>query len=878
MSLTIGEKLGPYEVLELLGAGGMGEVYRARDLKLKRDVALKILPETFSRDPDRVARFQREAEVLASLNHPNIASIYDLQECTSGKFLVLECVDGETLDARIRTGFASMEEAIRLARQIADALEAAHAKGIVHRDLKPANIKITPEGGVKVLDFGLAKVFEPDSSAGNLSKSPTVVTGTLIGTILGTAAYMSPEQARGLAADSQSDIWAFGCILYEMLTGKQTFSGDTLTDVLSGIVRGEPDWNALPASTPSLLRLLLRQCLGKSRNARLRHIGDVSMQLDAVLAGKSTEDSPLQTRRRPSFWIAASFLLLLALGVVLYVSGYFRQPPTLAGAVRFIVPPPPGTSFNSAGGANAPYVTISPNGRELAFIAVKDGRRHIWIRPLDSIEARLLPGTEDVVSYPVFWSPDSRFIGFGQLGKLRKVAVSGGPPQTLCDAPNYESGTWNRDDVIVFSEIGTGRSEPLKRVSAAGGTPEAVTTLDKNRKEQSHGFPQFLPDGDHFLFLARTEDPENSAILAGSLSSKQTSLVVLAHSRMAYDRAGFLLYARESALMAQPFDARKLQVTGEARPIVDKVRYNPSPGQASLAISENGILAYRAGSDQDDIRIVWKDRTGRKLADAGPIGNYRNPVLSPDGKRVAIQRRDPKTTNDDIWTIDVSRGVLTRVTSSPVFENLPVWSPDSSRILYLREDAVYVRPANGTGSEELLIKEATRVYSWTPDDRIIFGIGNSEILSISLSGDRKPEPYLKSQFNMVNARLSPNGRWLAYQSNESGRAEVYVQSFPNPSSKWPVSVAGGAFPLWKYDGNEIYYIDPDRKLMAVSVRTGPTGLDFSDPVPLFVIDQNAGARNPYDVTRDGRFFVLESAESQDTPLTVVVGWAETFKK
>lgn len=430
-----------------------------------------------------------------------------------------------------------------------------------------------------------------------------------------------------------------------------------------------------------------------------------------------------------------------------------------------------------------------------------------------------------------------------------------------------------------FSEItSSAEGQPLKRVSAGGGQPELLTTLDKTRGDRGHGFPHFLPDGDHFLFLARSMESQNSAILAGSLSSKKTSVVVKVHARMAYDRAGFLLYTRESSLMAQPFDARKLQVTGEAVPIAEKVRYNPTPGQASLAISDNGVLAYRAGSDENDMKLLWKDRSGKTIGEVGPLGNYRNPELSPDGKRIAIQRRDPQTTTDDIWTIEVLRGVTTRLTSTMETDTLPVWSPDGTRVLFQREGALYVQPANGSGVEELVSKGVFRLFDWSAQDRIIYAVGGTQIFSLAIEGTRQPEPYLKSDFNKTNGRLSRDGRWLAYQSNQSGRTEVYVQSFPNPTDRWPVSVAGGSFPRWRHDGNEIYYVDPERRLTAVTIRRLATGLEFSPPVPLFEIEQAAGTRHAYDVAGDGRFLVLESSDSGGTPITVVVDWAQTLKK
>jgi serine/threonine protein kinase len=882
VSLVPGTTLGSYEVLASLGVGGMGEVYRARDTRLKREVAIKLLPETFSRDPERVVRFHREAEVLASLNHANIAAIYDFEETDGVRFLVMELVEGETLADRIRAGPVPLPVVIHIAKQIAEALEVAHAKNIVHRDLKPENVKITPEGTVKVLDFGLAKVFAPEQ-ASDFSKSPTIVSGTIAGTILGTAAYMSPEQARGQAVDAQSDIWAFGCVLYELLTGKQAFSGETLTDVLGGIVRVDPEWAALPRTTPQLLQLLVRQCLQKPRNLRLRHIGDAKIQLDAALSEPSAVASDSATTpRRPWVWIAACMLLLLvAAAMIPYVVEYFRLVSKDTMTVRFSVPPPENTSFNSAGGANAPYVSISPDGKHLAFIATSENRKSIWIRSLDSLEARPLSGTEDVASYPPFWSPDSRFIAFGQEGKLRKIEVTGGPAQTICDAPFYEGGTWNRNGVILFDEVMQGEG-PIKRVSAAGGKPEPVTVLNKGRQERSHAWPYFLPDGEHFLFLARTSDSGNSAIFVGALSSQETTFLVNVHSRMAYDPSGFLLFVRDSSLMAQPFDVGTLQVTGEAFPIAEQVRYNPTPGQASLTVSQNGVLAYRTGDDLENVKLSWVDRSGKTISDIGPTGSYANAELSPDDKRIAVQKRDPKSTNDDIWVIDVIRGVSNRLTSNPAFDAFPVWSPDGTKILFQRGDVqrggLYLALSNGAGSEEHILKGPARPYDWSADGRIIYAIDPREILSMPISEDSKPELFLRSDFTKNLAQLSADGKWLAYQSNESGRNDVYVDSFPNPSGKIRISPAGGTAPRWRADGRELFYLGSDRKLMSVLIRTSAAKLEPLSPTTLFEIPPTPRGR-PYDVARDGqRFLLATQTEFSDTPITVIVNWAAGIKK
>jgi Tol biopolymer transport system component len=900
MTLAIGTQLGSLEITALLGKGGMGEVYRARDFKLKREVAIKILPEEFSRDNERVNRFQREAEVLASLNHPNIAAIYDLQEANGTRFLVLELVQGETLFERIARGPIPIKEALDIAHHICEALEAAHEKGVVHRDLKPANIKITTEGKVKVLDFGLAKAVETQTSPINASHSPTMMSGTLAGVILGTAAYMSPEQARGQAVNSQSDIWSFGVVLYEMLTGKPAFTGETITDVIGRIVTLDPDWSVLPETTPPAIKRLLRNCFHRNRAARLHHIGDAKIEIDGALSDPSTAaattaapaapDGPVAARRRPLLWIAANAaLLLIAAAIVMpFVTGYFRLASRDIGVVRFSVPQPEKGRFSEA--PNAPYVSISPDGRHLAFIAESGGTSRIWVRTLDTLEARPLMTTEGVAHYPTFWSPDSRFIGFFAQGKLKKIEIAGGPAQSICDAPAMGSpaGTWNRDGIIVFSG-GDSFEEagPLKRVPAGGGTPEAVTSLDQSRQERGHEWPYFLPDGDHFFFLANSgPNSEQNGIFVGSLSSKKVQLVSHINSRMVYDPAGYLLFVRDRSLMALPFDAKKLQATGDPFPIAEQVRSRAS-GQASLTVSANGVLAYRTGADDVGAdKLTWLDRSGKELDTAGPAGNYRNVKLSPDEKRIAVQRSDSRDEFEDIWVIDVARGVPTRLTFGQP-NRFPVWSPNGDQIAFSRgsqDPAIYIKPSSGAGTEDLLLKSAGPVVAWSADGKfILYLAGRGSLTVLPLFGDRKPFEYLpRTTFQRTDAQLSADGRWVAYRSDESGKDEVYIQSFPVPSAKSRISTGGGAAPRWRRDGKEIFYLDPDQKLMSVPIRAAARTLEISTPVPLFEMRVAVDSRSPhqYDVTGDGQRFLVSSPVTQSaaTPITVVVNWTAGLKK
>jgi Tol biopolymer transport system component/tRNA A-37 threonylcarbamoyl transferase component Bud32 len=902
MPITIGTQLGSHEITALLGKGGMGEVYRARDTKLKREVAIKILPDEFLRDPARASRFQREAEVLASLNHPHIAAIYDLEEANDTRFLVLELVEGVTLAERIQRGPIPIEEAFEIARHICEALEAAHEKGIIHRDLKPANVKITPDGKVKVLDFGLAKVLEPEEGSSNFSESPTLLSGTLGGVILGTAPYMSPEQARGQAAGEQSDIWAFGAVLYEMLTGKPAFNGETLTDVLGGIVRTEPDWTALPETTPSLIRLLLRQCLQKNRAARLHHIADARIQIDAAL-NMASINAPIAQRatapRRSTLWMVLAILLPLAVAAtaVTFIVSYYRLASQDVISVRFSVPPPDKAEFGQVG--TQPNIALSPDGRKLAFFAVAGGVNRLWIRPLDSVEARPLVGTEGVITASStavpFWSPDSRFVAYFAQGRLKKIDVAGGPPQTICDADGF-SGTWSQNNIIVFDAGGNGG--PLKRIPAGGGKPEPVTALDATRHEENHLYPYFLPDNDHFLFLVRGADPENNAIMAGSLTSKEVKLVINGNSRAAYDPSGYLLYVREGSLIAVPFDTGKLQVQGDPLPIAEAVRYNPAAGGAAITLSRNGVLAYRTfNTVTGNYKLTWLDRTGNALSTLGEAGFNINPKLSPDGKRVAVQRFDPQTGNTDIWVIDALRGIPTRLTFDAGADRDAVWSPNGEQIAFSsdqKQGGLYVKSSAGVGNQELILKTPVRgVWDWSADGKFIAYIPGrgGEISVLPLFGKREPLTYLPGS-NIIQglAQFSPDGHWVAYVSTESGKFEIYVQSFPTPSGKRQISTNGGLVPRWRRDGKEVFYIGNDRKLRAVPVRSGDKGFDISMPEVLFEVPAGVPAGNlgttaevsGYDVAADGRRFLFNvlagPAADMPTPITVITNWTASLKR
>jgi len=870
MPLHPGSRLGAYEILSPLGAGGMGEVYKARDPRLGREVAIKVLLQEFARDPERLARFEREARVLASLNHPNIAAIYGFENVDGVPFLVLEYVPGQTLAELIANGPLEVENVRQICRDVAGALEEAHEKSFVHRDLKPANIKITPDGKVKVLDFGLAKALADEPSA-DPSRSPTLsVLATRAGTLLGTAAYMSPEQARGRPIDKRSDIWAFGCVLYEMLAGRQAFGGESITDVLAAVVRAEPDWNALPAATPPRVRELLRRCLEKDAARRLRDVGDARFELEADAAARPA------ARGRPGVggwaaWAVATVAVIVA--VVLAVI-HFRE---VTLTTRFqVLAPDKATAVE--------YPAIAPDGRRLAFVATVDGKALLHVRPLDSLTAQALAGTEDA-AFP-FWSPDNRFLAFFAQGKLKKVDVSGGPPQTLCDATTPgRGGAWNREGVILFV---AGGSAPLRRVPAAGGVPSPVTTLD-SQTELSHRWPHFLPDGRRFLYWRRTTDREKNGVVVASLDDKPDSKDrkrLLAGDSMAVYSAGHLLFEREGTLMAQPFDASKLAFGGEPFPVVQQVMGGSPPGWVAFSASPGGTLAYRTGVGGKS-QLAWFDRTGKEVGRVGPPEYHSSPRLSPDGKRVAVTRRDAQ--GADLWLLDLARDTSTRFTFHPAIEGFPTWSPDGSRVVFasLRDGPfnLYQKASSGSADEEPLLKtgEGKFPVDWSSDGRFVlyqatFPKTSLDLWALPLEGDRKPIPLVQTEFTELQGQFSPDGRWIAYSSNASALEQVYVQGFPKPGGKFQVSTTGGIRPRWRRDGKELFYMTPDRKLMAVEVKA--TAATFEPGRPRELFQTRAVTASPvfsvYDVSADGQRFLINTALEAEgpAPMTVVVNWAK----
>jgi eukaryotic-like serine/threonine-protein kinase len=876
MALAPGSRLGVYEVRELIGAGGMGEVYRGHDIKLNRSVALKILPDVFAQDPDRLGRFRREAQVLASLNHPNIGSIFGFEESDGIHALVLELVEGPTLADRIADGQLSLDEAMPIARQIAEALAAAHSRGIVHRDLKPANIKCRPDGTVKVLDFGLAKAVIGDmaSTSGTLSPTMTSPALTQLGIILGTAAYMSPEQARGKPADKRSDIWAFGAVLYEMLTGKPAFAGDDVSYTLANILKTEPDWNALPAGTPSTIVRALRRCLEKDPNRRTHDISDARLDLEekdhSVAATLVSTQPRLLTVERVAWVLLAASLA----GVLAYIELRTTPPPAV---VRSQIEPPEEGSFGSTSGIGRADGTsgamLSPDGTRLAFVATgKNGRSEIWLRRFDSFTSQPLSGTGDVLM--PFWSPDSRSIGFFAAGKLKRIDTTDGSIETITDVAGVPRGaSWGSRDVIVFS---VGTPQTLARVSARGGGVTPIVTPGNAFGR----WPSFLPDGRHFLYVGRLRsEVDMIGVLVGSIEPGfEPRSVVASDSNAAFAAPGVLLFMRGERLMQQRFDLDRLEVSGDATPVVEDVFYNPGVGRADFTVSSSGVLAFRSSSNRGN-QFAWFDRAGKLLETVGPPGNYRTPDLSPDGQRLAYGDVNQR----DVWIFDLARQTSSRFTNGPGSETAPVWFPDGTKIAYRTDQrGMFEKDVTGTGAERVLLAQPVNGPDQISADGkwiLYFAVtpgGNQDVYVLPTAGERKPQLVVQTPFPDVEPQFSPDVRWLAYVSNENGRNEIYVQAFPSTGRRWQISNSGGRQPLWRADGKELFFVSDDRKFYAVDVSTSANSGSFEYSVPHFLFDMRANvfnSRNSYIPSRDGRRFLVNMLlDADDAPINVVHNW------
>jgi serine/threonine-protein kinase len=909
MALTPGTCLGAYEIVGLLGAGGMGEVYRARDARLGRDVAIKILPDAFRSDPERVARFQREARALAALNHPNIGSIHGLEETDGGTALILELVEGPTLADRIAQGPLSIDEALSIAKQVADALEAAHEQGVIHRDLKPANVKVRPDGTVKVLDFGLAKALagDPLTSPVTLTNSPTItspvgVTG--VGMLLGTAAYMSPEQAKGRTADKRSDVWAFGAVLYEMLSGCRAFDGEDVSETLARVLMKEPDWAALPATTPTSVTVVLRRCLQKDRKQRARDIGDVSLALAGGFegatpaTGPAAEAPPRLTRAR-LLAVAASLLFagLTGAGVV-----WILKPlPSRPQPMRFVVPPVARVPVPS------PYrdLVFTPDGRHLVYV-VGTGPRdsQLMVRPIDNLDAVPLRGLSSPQS--PFISPDSRWIAFPEQSSntLKKVALTGGPTIAIAQMPSVglRGASWGPDDGIVFATADPATG--LFSVPAGGGEPVVLTTPDVARGEGDHVFPFVLPDGKAILFTITppTGGPDTAQVAALDMQTGRQKTLIRGGAQAEYvapvagpGPAGFLVYAAAGALRAVRFDPVKLEVLSDPVPVIDDVLTKPSSGAAEFSVSRTGALVYfprSAGGSLEQRSLMWVTRQGLETPLKAPPGAYENLQISPDERRIAVSRADQQR---DIWIWDIAREILTRLTLDPAFDGRPFWTPDGQRIIYTSDRNgslnLYRQASDNTGTVERLTTGSNAQLAWglSPDGNYVLFSELAphtrlDLLLHRLDGTSSVRPLLQTRFVETDAALSADGRWLTYQSDESGQNEIHVRPFPNvDGGHWQVSSTGGAKPIWAPSGRELFYLSPTNAMMAVSVQANAT-FTHGTPRKLFDTTYFQAIGRQYDVSRDGqRFLMIKEAPRGDRPdgpahMVVVLNWLEELAR
>jgi eukaryotic-like serine/threonine-protein kinase len=894
MTIEAGTDLGRYKIRSKLGEGGMGEVYRARDEKLNREVAIKILPVVFSQDPERLLRFEQEAQAAGALNHPNILSVYDVNTHDGAPYVVSELLEGDSLREQIAGAGLSQLKALEYAVQITHGLAAAHGKGIVHRDLKPDNIFITNDDRVKILDFGLAKLVQSGDEKGQ-TDVPTRKVHTDPGTVMGTVGYMSPEQVRSQPSDHRSDIFSFGAVLYEMLTGRRAFQNASAVETLNAILKDDPpELTETSAKINPALIKIVRRCLEKKPERRFHSAHDLGFALEALTAPSDssvkTATAITQNQATSSMlglirnswlaWVVAGGFLLIALGLGWM---YFTRPTTSdARRMRVSILPPEKATFIAG---QAP--TISPDGAHLVFVVTDaTGRTLLYLRALDSTVAQPLVGTEGG-AWP-FWSPNNRELGFFAGGKLKRTDISGGQPVTLADAPVPRGGSWNQNGVIIFTPA---PPAPTLRISAVGGAPAPLNSVDMEHGVYPRSYPQFLPDGRHYLFLSGGSRKMGTRIVGvASLDSTEVKTILTTDFTALYAKPGYLLFRREAMLMAQRFDADRLELSGDPFPVAEQIGFDGLTYQTLVSASDQGVLAYQslgAGKTQ----LAWFDREGKRLGVAGAPGDYSDLSLSPDEKRLAIFRVDPDTGNADIWLMELASGTPSRFTFDTAVDFAPVWSPDGERIVFasLREGApnLFQKMANGSGQEDPLYKSslAKLPSDWSTDGRfIICGTVDPKTrwdLWVLTVGDHKWETFLQTPANESRARFSPNGRWVAYESDESGKKEIYVQSFPASGAKWQISVSGGSEPRWRHDGKELFYLAGDRKVTAVDVNTEGPSFANGTPKALFDARISKGDDRPgnqYVVTSDGQRFLVNTLAEEEAPISMVVNWTTGLKK
>jgi eukaryotic-like serine/threonine-protein kinase len=902
MALPSGTKLGPYEIQSQLGAGGMGEVYRARDTRLDRTVAIKILSSQLVASVELRARFEREARVISQLQHPNICVLHDVGREGSIEYLVMEFLEGESLADRLKKGPLASEELLRVAIQIADALEKAHRAGVVHRDLKPGNVMLT-KSGAKLLDFGLAKPLAATTAAGSAARTSASVFAAALtqtspapspatplstaGAVIGTVQYMSPEQIQGMEADARSDIFAFGVMLFEMTTGKRAFEGKTQASIVGQILAVDPpSVSTIRSETPAGLDRVIRICLEKDPEERFQTAHDLKLELRRIAETPATAMAPVVAPTGRN-WLPWSIAAVLALAAIVLAIVYIRAPTAPQTSVHSYILPPEKASFVLAETTSGPPV-VSPDGLRIAFVAKgADGKQRVWIQPLNSPVAQPMAGSEGG-TYP-FWSPDSHYVGFFTNQKLNKMDASGGPPQALCDASGGRGGAWSANGTIIFAKDAV---SPLSRVDAGGGMATPLTTLAEG--ESSHRWPDFLPDGKHFIYFAHGFTTSESAIYLASLDSKDRKLLLRSDSNAIYAAPGYLLFVRGNALLAQAFNPRKLALGGEARPVADHVAVNTNIWRSIVTASANGVLVYQQGSTTGGSQLIWFDRSGKQGQPVQPdTALYYSPALSPDGGRLAVAIENNGLS--DIWVIDLGRNTKTRLTFGPQASGSPTWWPDGRSIVYSSgpvgaPNGLYRKNSDGTGSEEKLWEAPgldISIPAVRSDGRFLAYMSldsksntNWDIWALPMFGDGKPLPLINTKFIDATPAFSPDGKWLAYINNESGRMEVYVQPFPSGSGRWQVSTSGGTRPAWRKDGKELFFLSTDQEMMAVDVRENGDSLQLGTPRALFKATTVSGSAGPFTVSPDGQKFVMNILMNQGglEPLTLVTNWTADLRK
>jgi serine/threonine protein kinase/Tol biopolymer transport system component len=899
MGLTSGTKLGPYEIQSALGAGGMGEVYRARDTRLDRTVAIKVLPSHLSSNAELKARFEREARAVSSLNHPHICHLYDVGTQDGTAFLVMEYLDGETLTDRLRKGPMPLKQALEYGIQIAQALVIAHRAGILHRDLKPQNVMLTASGA-KLLDFGLAKTAPAlgisSAVSGMTPSTPTMTIAELSspaqpltrqGTVVGTFQYMAPETLQGCEADERSDIFSLGCVLYEMVTGRRAFDGKSQLSVMTGILEKDPEpVSQIAPASPAALDHLVKSCLEKNPQERIQTAQDVKRQLKWIAEGGGISSKVFAAQKRPWLWWAVvGMALLVAAGTT---AAYMREASRPNPVMRVSILPPEGTSFVITVPASGPAV-ISPDGTRVAF-TTRDakGKIQLYVRTLSSLTPQALSGTEDAM-YP-FWSADSHDIGFFALGKLKRISANGGPVQIVCDATNGRGGAWNKDGVILFTPSAQG---PMLRVAANGGKPEPASKLDESHAENSHRWPRFLPDQKHFLFWGRNASgTQQQDLYVGELDSLQAKLIMKGVTTASYD-SGYLLFMREQTLLAQPFDAKRMELSGEATPIAEHVAVNGATAVPEFSTSENGILVYQTGEANGAWDLLWFERDGKPGGAVAQQDRWYYPALSPEGDRLAVSLFNGTSGIADLWVLDLKRGTKSRLTFGPGTQLSAVWARDGKTLYYASNAKslmhIYSKPSDGSGAEQAVLEDPDSAdvpfcASWDGQYLIYshrkIPSTNVDLWVLPLKGGGKPFAIVQTPFDDTNPAISPTGKWLAYENSESGRNEVYITPFPGGGARWEVSNSGGVDPQWRGDGKEMYFLDPSDNLMAVDVDSSGAVPRLGTPHALFQAMGVQRQVGTYVVTADGKKFLINSGSVKGgtEPITVVTNWTADLKK